>query len=164
MSKRDDDALERRMLRLNGEKPTARDRWTAFYRLWRLAHGHGPYHDMDANMCFRVLFSDWEPIHLLDALETDGYVDRAHVPTFIRKDSLRIRRKQRLYAGHYEWIERDKVVANRLRAEHGMEVTPLEVAETRRKVINEARRIAAEQDFAVPADDEELLRLLKPKD
>ena len=29
-----------RICRLKGMAPTARDRWTAFYRLWRLVRNH----------------------------------------------------------------------------------------------------------------------------
>lgn len=161
MSKPDKD-FDRRLCRLDGLKPTARDRWTAFYRLWRIAQGHGAHQDMAADLCFRVLLSDWRWIRLLDGRESDGLVDRSRVPMFLRKKLLDIHRKQRLYAGHYEWQERDKKVAHLVREQHGLEVTPTEVAETRRKVIQLARAKAAEMDYAIPDDDEELLKLLNP--
>jgi hypothetical protein len=161
---KDDPEFEARMLRLDGKKPTAREKWQAFHRLWRLAQGHGVYQDAEAVDCFRVLFPNWRPIQLLNGLESDGLVDRSHMPKFLRKQLLEGHRRQRLYAGHYEWMERDKKVANLCREQHGIEVTPDEVAETRRKLIRLARDTAAEMDVKVPADDEDLLRMLKPKE
>jgi hypothetical protein len=149
-----------RLCRVDGQKPTARERWTAFHRLWRIAHGRGVWHDMEAGMCFRVLFGGWRSIHLLDGHESDGLVDRSHIPTFLRKTLLEGHRRQRLYAGHYEWRDRDKTVANKVRDEHGIEVTPLEVAEVRYKLLRAVRARAAEDDVKLPADDEDLLRWL----
>ena len=160
MSKRDHD-YERRLCRLDGLKPTTRDKWRAFHRLWRLAHGRGGYQDIEAGECFRVLFGGWRSIRLMDGSDSDGLVDRSHLPKFLRKSLLEGHRKRRLYAGHYEWVERDKVTANRCRDEHGIEVTPDEVAEVRRKVIRLARERAAAMDVPVPADDDDLLRLIR---
>lgn len=151
------------LCRLNGQQPTARQKWVAFYRLWRIALGHGGWQDMDAGQCFRVLFGSWRMILLLDSQESDGLVDRSRLPKCIRKQLLENIKRRRLYAGHYEWMERDKVVANQCRNIHGIEVTPEEVAEVRRKVIQTARRVAAEQDVKLPADDDEVLRILKPQ-
>ena len=156
-----DDFDERRLCRLDGLRPTARERWRAFYRLWRIAHGHGVHRDIDAGTCFRVLFNDWRFIRLIDGSESDGLVDRSRVPTFLRKRLLESHRKQRLYAGHYEWMERDKEVSRLVRDRDGIEVTPTEVAEVRRKLIQMARSKAAELDIRLPADDEGVLRLLK---
>src|SRR5580692_10649108 len=62
-----------RMCRLNGKKPTARERWTAFYRLWRMAHGnHGAEADIYASDCFRILFVDWSGIRLIESHVDDG--------------------------------------------------------------------------------------------
>lgn len=160
-SKRFDDA---RLCRLDGQQPTMREKWIAFHRLWRIAHGHGAVQDMDVGMCFRVLFGGWRAIRLMDTDHTDGLVDRSHIPKFLRKQLLEIKRRQRLYAGHYEWMERDKVVANQCRDKHGIEVTPDEVAEVRRKVINLARARAAEMNVQLPKDDEEVLKILKPRE
>ena len=149
-----------RLCRLNGEKPTARDRWLAFYRLYRLSMGHGAFQDMAAVDAFRTLFRDWRFIRLLESEERSP--SRAHVPRFLRRRLLDMDRRRRLHGDHPEWAERDKAVANHVHNEHGMEVTPDEVAAVRRKIITIARQKAAEQGIAVPADDEELLRLLKP--
>ena len=159
MGKRDD--FEERLLRLNGKRPTARDRWQAFSRLWRLAHRHGAYQDMAATECFQVLFPSWRSIQLIDGDASDHMVNRSHIPAFLRRRLLEGHKKRRLYAGHYEWVERDKKVAHLCRDVHGIEVTPAEVAEVRRKVINLARAKAAEMDVRLPADDEDVLRLLK---
>ena len=161
---RDDPEFEQRLCRLNGKKPTARDIWRAFHRLWRIARGHGPFHDMEADLCFRVLFRNWGFIRLMDGPESDGYVNNSRIPKFLRERMLRDRKRRRLYGDHPEWRERDKQVARHVRERHGMEVTPEEVAETRRKVIELARAKAAEMDIKLPKDDEALLRLLKPED
>ena len=148
-----------RLCRLGGQQPTARDRWLAFYRLYRLSMGRGAHEDMAALDAFRVLFRDWRWLRLVEAEEQSP--SRVHAPPFLRRRLLAHERARRLYGNHPEWAERDKLVANVVRNEHGIEVTPDEVAEVRRKVITIARRKAAEQGIAVPADDEELLKLLK---
>ena len=161
MGKRDRD-FELRLCRIDGRKPTARDKWKAFHRLWRLSQGHGAEQDIAAGQAFRVLFNNWRAILLLDTDRCDPLVDRSHVPTFLRKQMLDLYVRRRLYGGHPEWAERDKRVANAVRAE-GIEVTPREVAEVRAKVIRLARQRAAEMDVKIPDDDEDLLRLLKPR-
>jgi hypothetical protein len=164
VGKRDeDDAFTRRLCRIDGQKPNARDRWKAFHRLWRIANGHGAYQDIQVGESFRVLFGGWRCVRLLDSSDGDGMVNRSHLPKFLRKHLLETYRRQRLYAGHYEWMDRDKKTANLVRDRHGIEVTPTEVAEVRRKVIRLARDTAARLDMKLPADDADVLRLLKPK-
>lgn len=154
------DVPEERLCRLNGKKPTARERWTAFHRLWRIAHGRGAWQDMEAGMCFRVLTGNWRFIYLLDGRESDGLTDRSHIPKFLRRSLLENHRRQRLYAGHYEWRDRDKTTARRVRDREGIEVTPLEVAEVRYKLLRSIRARAAEEDLRLPEDDDDLLRWL----
>ena len=148
-----------RMCRLNGKKPTVRERWTAFYRLWRLAHGHGACQDMDASDCFRVLFPT-PMIHVLDH-ESEGTLSRVHCPMFLRRRILESERRRRLYGNHPEWSERDKRVAAKVREEDGMEVTPDEVANVRNKVIRLIRDRALTEGIALPHDDDELLLWMK---
>ena len=148
-----------RLCRLNGEKPSLRDRWYAFYRLYRLSQGHGACQDMAAVDALRTLYSNWAWIRLIETEERSP--SRAHIPVFLRKSLLQNEREQRLYNGHYEWKERDKAVAHAVREAHGMEVTPDEVAVIRRKVIDIARARAAEQGINLPHDDEDVLKLLK---
>lgn len=155
-----------RLCYLNGAKPTPRERWKAFHRLFRLSQGHGPDQDMAAGECFRILYGSWRAILLLDDYGPgpDAWpMNSTRYPIFLRKRLLENAKRKRLYGNHPEWKERDKVVARHVRDKHGMEVTPTEVAEVRRKVINLARAKAAELDFTLPKDDEEVLRLLKPR-
>ena len=158
-----------RMCRLNGKKPTARDRWTAFYRLWRLSHRKTDscYLDAEATDCFRILFADWRPRYLIESLG-DTLCSRHKYPTFLRKSLLETARKERLYGefwGEWEkWQERDKFVAMKVRQEQGIEVLPVEVAEVRRKFINMARAKAAEIGLEVPDDDAELLNFLRQRE
>lgn len=149
-----------RLCRLNGKQPTAREKWRAMYRLYRLSHRGDAYGDMAADDCFRVLWRDWRPFQLLDGSGRDGMVDNRHVPPFLRRQLLTLRRRLRLHGSHPEWADRDKVVAHRCREQHGMEVTPDEVAAVRRKVINMARAKASEIGLPVPSDDDELLRFI----
>lgn len=150
------------MMRLDGQRPTAREMWTAFYRLWRIAHGHGAEQDIAAGWCFRVLFPDWKFIFLIDHNDTDGLTNRSHIPTFLRKQLLANHRKQRLYGGgNYDWIERDKATANKIREKEGIEVTPLEVAEVRWKLMQKAKAAAAECGVPAPRDYDELFAMLK---
>lgn len=159
-----------RMCRLNGKKPNARDKWVAFHRLWRLSHRKGDSCWLDGNAtdCFRVLWADWRPRMLLDDDREDPLITRRSMPLFLRKRFLELDRKRRLYgecmAEWGRWQERDRRVAAKVRNEQGIEVTPAEVAETRRKVINLARRKAAERGLDLPEDDEELLDLLRERD
>ena len=156
-----DPEFDERLCRLNGKQPNARDRWRAFHRLWRIAHGHGAFQDIEAGICFRVMFRDWRAVRLMESEKSDGYVNNSRVPKFLRERLLRHRIRKRLHGNHLEWDERDRKVARTLREQQGIEVTPIEVAEVRRKVINIARAKAAELGLEMPADDAELLQMLK---
>ena len=158
-----DPEFDERLCRLKGKQPNARDRWRAFHRLWRIAHGHGAFQDIEAGICFRVMYRDWRAIHLMESPGRDGYVDNSRVPKILRERLLRHRKRKRLHGNHYEWAERDRKVAHLVRERHGMEVTPEQVAETRRRVIQIARAKAAELNLDVPADDDALLRMLNPQ-
>lgn len=163
MPRRDHD-FEDRMLRIDGKKPTARDKWRAFSRLWRLANGHGAYQDIAAGEAIRVLFPNWRMVRLLDDDTGDGLVDRSHIPKFLRKRMIEHIRRKRLYGGHPEWRERAKVVARLVREKLGREVTPDQVAEVRLRVIGIIRRTASERGVDLPADDEAVLRLVLRRD
>lgn len=66
-----------RMLRINGEQPTMRDRWTAFYRLWRLADNSHKmwFGHVD---CFRILIGGVAPhwIKLMNDCGDDLEINR----------------------------------------------------------------------------------------
>jgi len=152
-----------RMCRLNGKKPTVREWWTAWYRLWRISHKTANlYIDGEATDCFRVLFPGTAFRHLVESL---GDPLKARYPVFLRKRLLETARKERLYGKFWgewaEWQERDKRVAMVLRQQQGIEVTPIEVAEVRRKVLNMARAKAAEIGLDLPEDDADVLDMLK---
>jgi hypothetical protein len=149
-----------RQCHLDGQKPTLRDKWLAFHRLYRLARRGNPYQAMAAVDCLRTMQKDWSWIRLLE--QEVGQLSRVHWPKFLRRRFLDTERRRRLHGNHPEWRERDKIVANMVREQHGMEVTPDEVAAVRRKLITVARQKAAEVGFAVPSDDEKLLKMLKP--
>ena len=149
-----------RLCRLNGKKPSARDRWIAFHRLWRLSHGHGATHDMDASDCFRVLFSSWQGIRLLD--HHTPILSRVGWPVFLRKRFLDMDKRRRL--GLDNNLEHFQKVCRKLRNEKGMEVTPMEVAEVRHKLIKLVREKAFQDGISIPTDDDELFQWLTQKD
>jgi hypothetical protein len=150
---------EERMCRVNGQEPTMRDRWKAFYRLWRMSHRISHWHEMAAGDCIRILFEDWDWLRLVDSYEPP--TSRVGWPVFLRKRFLEMDKNERLYNGNYHWKDRDKAVARDLRNSRGMEVTPTEVAEVRRKVLNIAKAKAAEVGLELPDDEDAILRMLK---
>lgn len=84
-----------RMCRLDGQQPTTRERWTAFYRLWRMARRtrksnecHSAVHD-----CFGVLMADWKWLILVE-----GCGDRLTIrlPKFLRRSFVENERTRRL--------------------------------------------------------------------
>lgn len=92
-----------RMLRLNGKQPTIRDRWKAFYRLWRISKkidderswpDHGP---MDA---LRMLgFGRYVAMANGREQEIGG---RGHWPVFLRRRFLDMERRKRREAERQE--------------------------------------------------------------
>lgn len=144
--------------RLNGETPTLRDRWVAFYRLWRCARKQlsDPMFANEVADSFRILAPGWTWLVNMEVRD----VSRVHLPKFLRRRMIQDERRRRLYGNHPEWKERDKVVARQVRQETGVEVTPDEVAETRRKVINLARAKGRELGMSMPEDDEDVLKML----
>ena len=95
MSQKNKREYESRALRLNDQKPTARDRWIAFHRLWRMVKKQSEYHVCDAQIACYILCREevgrW--IHLVEDSVDQG---RKHWPLFIRRERLEIDRKQRL--------------------------------------------------------------------
>jgi hypothetical protein len=155
MSKKRFDEL--RMCRLDGAKPTARERWIAFSRLYRLTQGHGASQDMAAVECLHVLMPSGRWLRLVQAAE--GSPSRTHAPKFLRRILLNSDRKRRLHGQCFEWLEADRHVARQL-AERGTEMTPDEVGATRGGIFRMARAKAAQLGIALPADDEGLLAYL----
>ncbi len=157
MSRKDFDM--ERFCRLNSKKPTARERWVAFHRLFRLASGHGAHHDIAAGECFRVLFGSWRAIQMLEDSPADP-IPLHKVPKCLRSLIIKGRIRDRLYGDHPEWRERDQEVVAKLR-DQGVEATPEEVNTVRRKVLRIAREKAIEHGIDLPADDNEVLRIIK---
>lgn len=149
---------EERMCRLNGKKPTMRECWTAFYRLYRLSHGHGANQDMEATDCMRILWKNWSWFRLIETNVPS--VSRVGWPVFLRRRFLKMDERRRLHGQYLEWLERDQSVSRQMCAE-GTEMTPLEVARVRVKTLKMVREKAAEIGCDLPMDDEDLLRWLK---
>lgn len=150
-----------RMLGIGGQQPTARERWRAFYRLYRLARRQDSEHGMSADLlsCFSVLgFGDWASL-----AGGRQAVDPKSLPLFIRRQVVRTTRRRRLYGQNYENWERMRPMeqrAARRAASIGIEVTPDQVADVRYKLLRSARKVAAEVGVTVPSDDVDLLRYI----
>lgn len=82
-----------RQCRIDGKQPTARERWTAFYRLWRLACRSD---NIEASDCLRVLMSDWSLLWLVEA--SDRYESNWAMPLQVRWQMVRREREKRLEA------------------------------------------------------------------
>lgn len=153
---------ENRMLGVNGQSPTTRDKWLAFHRLWRLAANKADMFQEQAIVeCFWTLFPRTRWTSLLNADSTDGLVDRSHMPLELRKRLLEHARRRRLYGGQPGMKELDQRVSVGMANVHGIEMTPLEVAETRYQVCSKLRAIAQEHGQRLPENDGELLAVIK---
>jgi hypothetical protein len=147
-----------RMCRLNGKQPTPRERWVAFYRLCRLAQGHGQWQDLAAADCFRVLCANWSWVRLIEAEEKSP--SRVHYPAFLRRHLLRSDQRERRYGRHPEWQDRDRRVAAALR-DRGLELTPGEVSDTMASVLRKCREHMIAAGNPLPADDAEALLVVR---
>ena len=89
-------AESNRYMRLDGERPTPRDRWLAFYRLWRIAHRHKKAADYsgDAEMCFKWLFGWTRWVKLLSGGDDPLKVQRM-MPVFLRRERVERARRKR---------------------------------------------------------------------
>ncbi len=143
-------------------RPSLRERWVAFHRLYRLAKaGAGGYHSDAANSCLYILAAgtDWTSL-----MNEDCHVNgRGSYPPVIRRRLLEGERRRRLFGPGYRWLDECRAVAQHLRGE-GVEVTPEEVAATRHKIVRIAREKATKQGFVLPADDDAVLRILRTRD
>lgn len=75
-------AADFRMCRLDGQQPTARERWKAFYRLWRAAYWR--HKDHYVLLAFRVLMYDWRWIKLVEQPPGDTLECQRFLPLDIR--------------------------------------------------------------------------------
>ena len=81
---------EERMLRLNGEGPTTRERWKAFWSLWRTASKQS----LDAIEPFYVLMNNWDWIYLANG-SGDHYELLRFLPRDIRRHYVERNRRHR---------------------------------------------------------------------
>lgn len=155
---------EDRMLGINGQRPTARDRWGAFWRLYRLCLRQYGDNSSNAFDALRMLgFGGWiADVRLGGA--GPGLVNQRHVPLFLRRRLLDMARRRRLYGNWCrEWEDLrplDQRAARHLAAQ-GVEMTPDEVAEVRAKFVRHVRSKAATLGLPLPESDYELLQVVK---
>jgi len=154
-----------RMCRVDGKQPTLREKWVDFFRIYRIAMKHGGENGGENGQavgeCFRVLYSDWRWIKTAESRDKSETVSMVTFPKFIRRRLLKLAEKKRLHGERLEWLEKDMAIANQMRQENGIEMTPGEVAEARKEVFRKAREYGREKWIKLPADDEELLDFLR---
>ena len=83
-----------RICRLDGQEPTPREKWKAFYSLWRMASRHK---NMMASMelidCLRIVAcSEWVAL----ANEDDPLAGPDKMPVFLRRRRVEIARMSRM--------------------------------------------------------------------
>lgn len=155
-----------RMCRLNGKKPTARERWRAFYSVYRAVKRCGMYQEHNLIDCLRVL-GFGATISMLE--ERDRTKGRSHVPAFLRKMLLDGERRRRIYENipweqFSEFVDLNKFVCRKLSNESGIEMTPEQVAEHQWSICRKIRAHAAEHGVTgLPDSDLDLLRWVKDK-
>ena len=145
------------MLRLNGKKPSLRMLWAAFYRLYRMAGRRSSYAAIDRADCFYFLFEKREYRKWVRLVES-GVPDLSRVdwPKSIRRRALKIAEKKQAFGERYEWLRQSQQVANKMR-EKGIETTPMEVAEVRKKLFKTIREQAALRQILLPESDQDLM-------
>jgi hypothetical protein len=83
-----------RMCRVDGQKPTSRDRWKAFYRLYRITMKHDDLRyasrDRSGLDALRMLNNDW----VARLNETDLLSDGG-MPVFLRKRFVEMAKRRR---------------------------------------------------------------------
>lgn len=146
-----------RMMRLEGHKPTAREMWGAFYRLWRLSRKNDLWSDTSADDAWRVL-GFYEELNLCN--QDLSTLSRVSYPTVIRRKLLGLDRRRNAHGQHFELLEESRRVAAMLR-EQGIEMTPDEVGISRKEIFAKIRRHFEEKGAALPLDDVALLRYLR---
>lgn len=80
------------LCRLNGAEPTLRERWTAFYRLWRMASRTATMH-MNHEDCFRLLYHGGVEGQWLSLILAGDYLT---MPLCLRLHRLREMRRMKL--------------------------------------------------------------------
>lgn len=142
-------------------RPTLRERWVAFHRLFRITKaGANGYRNDDANACLYILAAGTGWVSLMN--EDCHANGRGDYPPVIRRRLLEGEKRRRLFGPGYRWLDECRAVAQHLRGE-GVEVTPEEVAEIRHKIVRIAREKAVKQGFVLPADPDDVLRMLRSR-
>lgn len=150
-----------RALRYRGQKPTARERWGAFYRIYRLARKCSL--DPQAILCLDVLGLG-KMVQIVEC-RADWLKNNNIIPLEARKLGLQARKRRRIYGEHMEkwdfWYPKDQEIARRLSSEQGVEMTPEEVGDVRVQGFSSLRRMARERCIVLPEDDMDLHEVLK---
>ena len=145
--------------RVLSDDHTPRERWQAFWQLYRITKKSEKHPSSGVLDCLIVLgFRD-----LLRVAEASPDLLTLRAPVVIRQQFLKTAKKRRLYGQHLEywdeWRPMD-VAACRQLASEGIEMTPDEVAATRKSAYTKIRQKAAEHGVDMPLDDTEMLRLM----
>lgn len=135
-------------------KPTAREKWAAFHRLWRIANRAAKesyFIEHDMNECFWALgYYRYEK--LMRSREDGPPIPLHKVPSVLRRHVMKSRVNERMYGKHPDWKERDQQLIRAMR-DKGIETTPEEVHSVRMKLLGIFRQSAIELGIDMPADD-----------
>ncbi len=139
-------------------KRSVRDQWYAFYSIYRacMKFTNGDiYVENGLKDALCVLFARYAGLSVV--LNQRDPEIRKDYPIFLRKRLHEMDVRKRLRYPKVEWLEK---ITDKL-ADQGILSTPSEVAETRAKIIKLMREKGAEKGIDLPADDEEMLGLLR---
>jgi len=161
----------------NGQKPTQKDKWKAFWRLWRIckraSDKSNPFMSIAAETSFGWLLDDeWDWVRLASSPSDRLSLPLNNVPIVIRKLWLKHDKKKRKreqeakIAKRYGIIldyQRDKLVASAVR-ENGIEITPDQVSKIRSQVCEKIRNKLIDigwNENDIPISDEGIILLLR---
>lgn len=78
-----------RHCRLDGKQPTMKEKWQAFYRLWRMSSKYKPH---EAEDCFKTLLGNWKWINVC---VHPGEIENRILPVEIRWSMVRRLKEKR---------------------------------------------------------------------
>jgi len=138
-------------------RPTARERWLCFCRLYRLARKVDEQNNQASNSAVDALrmIGYWNWCAALAERDPPG--DRRHYPLFLRREFLRLAKRRRLYGPsleHYEeLLPKDQAIARVFAEERGIELTIDEAADERNRLFRKIRQHMRDCGSPMPEGD-----------
>lgn len=165
-----------RLIRRNGKQPTQKDKWKAFWRLWRICNRVSKNHSCfilpAAETAFHWLMEDnWQWVKLASAPNDKLTLPLNSIPIIIRKLWVQSDKRKRLLAKEINYAkkqglildqERNKIIAEVIR-KNGLEVTSDEIDKIRSNACSKIRKCLITSGWNVkdiPVSDEGIILLL----